>query len=354
MPTTRHRTAPARSSSRCPRPHRRACSPLRTEPAKAPTCGRCWNSPEHDFDGLLLVDSDLAEIPATWVHGLLAEVRGGAEFCYSLRAATWNGGDLTYHLAYPVLAGAFGVDLREPLCGEVAISRRGIDRLLDTTWYPEDSGFGVDILMASVAARGHWTATCLHPRRRNKLRSFSPEGDNLRMGGKFAESAASARHRVAERVTEQPPSAFVPSPADAPPDTRGPVPLRDSDIQQLAAGTTRWLRDSARDGSLSALPGHLRDRLAAQIYGGEIATGIRWPLWRECLVAWLRVQPYGRSLIPIPLLETLFLARVVGHHAEVAGRTDWYATVQTQARDMFDHRHELWNAPSWVTWRARR
>ncbi|MQA86672.1 MAG: glycosyltransferase [Streptosporangiales bacterium] len=299
---------------------------------------------EDDCDGLLLVDSDLAEVPTTWIHALLGEIRGGAEFCYPLRAATWNGGDLTYHLAYPILAGAFGIDLREPLCGEVAISRRGVDRLLHTAWHPEDSGFGVDLLMASVAARGGWTAVQLHPRRRNKLRSFSPDADGLRMGAKFAESAAAARHRVGDRLAEPPPAALVPSPADAPPDTRGLVPLRDPDIEQLSAGTTRWLRDSVRDDSLAALPAHVRDGLAALIRCGDIAAGLPWPLWRDCLIAWISEQPSASADTPVSLLETLFLARVVGHHTEIAGRTDWYATVRAQARDMFDHRHGLWNA----------
>ncbi len=71
---------------------------------------------------MLFVDSDLAEVPPSWIHALVGRIHGGSDFCYPLRPPTWNGGDLTYHLAYPMMAGVFGADLREPLCGEIALS----------------------------------------------------------------------------------------------------------------------------------------------------------------------------------------------------------------------------------------
>lgn len=65
------------------------------------------------------MDSDLAEVPQSWVHALVGVIYEGADFCFPVRPPTWNGGDLTYQLAYPLLAGTFGADLREPLCRDL-------------------------------------------------------------------------------------------------------------------------------------------------------------------------------------------------------------------------------------------
>lgn len=300
---------------------------------------------DRDADAVLFVDSDLAEVPASWVHGLIGAVHRGADFCFPLRPPTWNGGDLTYQLAYPLLAGAFGADLREPLCGDIALSARAVDHILAEPWTASEMRFGVDFLVASVATTQSWQTLPLTERRRNKLRSFSAGADGeYRMGDKFAEVSDAVRHRVALRIREDPPEAVVSRQADAPQGTLA-VPQHDTDITELAVSTSRQLLTDARRDAFSLFPPALAAQLHAHATSSAAMGGLDWPAWRDCLFAWIMGRDTPDGGIPTELLETLFLNRVVGHHREIAGTADWYATVLAQGEDVFARRHELWASP---------
>lgn len=298
---------------------------------------------DEDFDVALMVDTDLGAVPASWIHALAAAVvSGGNDFVFPLRPATWNGGDLTYQLAYPVLAGTFGGDLKEPLCGDIAISRNGAERVLDQDWTPSDLRFGVDALVASVAlATGSWRMVALRERRRNKLRSFTPQqGADYRMGAKFAEVAATVRHRCRILLSEPMPKSFMPCAEAAPPGAGLPVPHDDLDIARLAEATARRLAEDVDAGVIDALPQSVVRPLSEHIASGACGRGLPWPVWRDVLVSLIKEDD---ETIPADLLETLFLNRVVGHHTEVRGTVDWYDTVHQQTLDFFAHRASLWN-----------
>ncbi|MGH3907568.1 MAG: hypothetical protein ACRDTE_25835 [Pseudonocardiaceae bacterium] len=299
---------------------------------------------EQNFDAVLSVDTDLAEVPATWIHALLGAVHDGIDFCYPLRPPTWNGGDLTYQLAYPVLAGLFGADLREPLCGDVALSRRAAECILAEAWTAGELRYGGDLLIASLAATHSWATVTLSRKRRNKLRSFSicPSGD-YRMGGKFADNAFAVQRCAARRLQQPSADHLIASPSATPDDPQFIVPEHDPDIARLALSTARRLRQDARDGLFAVFPATLADRLHRHATSGEATQGLPWPDWRQCLFAWIRNHdaPPDQT-IPVDLLETLFLNRVVGHHTEIAGITGWYTTVRNQAQDLFTHRHAVW------------
>jgi hypothetical protein len=302
---------------------------------------------EQDFDAIVSVDTDLAEVPASWIHALVGAVYEGTEVCYPLRPPTWNGGDLTYQLAYPVLAGVFGSDLREPLCGDIALSRRAAQRILAEPWAAGEFRYGGDFLIASLAVTQPWRTVTLTRKRRNKLRSFSTvPGGEYRMGGKFAENARAVQRRAALRLRQDPPDRLVPSASQTPVEPDFVVPADDPDIALLAESTGRRLRGDARDEAFTAFPAPLAGQLQFHASSDGVSRGLPWPTWRDCLVAWIRNHdtPAERA-IPVELLETLFLSRVVGHHAEIAGTRGWYSTVLDQAQDLFTHRHALWGTP---------
>jgi hypothetical protein len=93
-------------------------------------------------------------------------------------------------------------------------------------------------------------------------------------------------------------------------------------------------------------PAALAQRLRHHVTSDTITYGLGWEDWRECLFAWIHNhQACPDQAIPIELLETLFLNRVVGHHSEIVGTTDWYTTVLDQARDAFTQRHAPWATP---------
>lgn len=293
------------------------------------------------FAAGIMVDTDLAGVPASWIHALSAAV-ADTDFVFPLRPPTWNGGDLTYQLAYPALAGTFGLDLREPLCGDIAISLRGAGLVLDQEWEPSEYRFGVDTLVASVALTSTWRMVPLRERRRNKLRSFSTHGGDYRMGAKFAEVATAVQHRCWARLAAPMPTRFTQRPEHTPDADGQPVPMQDPDITRLAESTSRRLTLDLQAGTVHTLPDRLAGQLADHIDSGMTERGLPWPLWREILLAW--IKDHDRGTIPMDLLETLFLHRVAGHHHEIKGRVDWYGTVGSQALDLFDHRASLWDA----------
>lgn len=299
---------------------------------------------DEGVDAVLFADTDLAEVPASWIDALLRCVHSGADVCYPLRPPTWNGGDLTYHLAYPMLASTYGVDLREPLSGEVALSSTAMDRLLQETWLVSERRFGVDFLLATVAATQRWTTAALRTPRRNKLRSFARDpGGEYRMGAKFADVAATVQHRSALRLRRPPPERFTPSPSHTPLCTEHPVPPQDPDIAALAESTGHRLQRDARSRAFAVFSAPLAKRLYEHASSETVTHGLSWADWRDCLYAWILDHDASPDrAIPVELLETLFLNRVVGHHREIAGTANWYATVREQARDAFAHRHALW------------
>jgi len=302
---------------------------------------------EQGFDAIISVDTDLAEVPASWIHAMLGAIHDGAAVCYPLRPPAWNGADLTYQIAYPVLAAVFGADLREPLCGDIAVSRHAAQRILAEPWTTRELRYGGDFLIAALAVAQPWQAVALDRKRRNKLRSFSAApGGGYRMGQKFADNALTVQHRAALRLRQEPPGELMPSPSHTPAEPGAIVPADDPDIALLAKSTARQLREDARNGAFTVFPSPLASQLKIHATSGEATMGLPWPTWRDCLVAWIRDHdaPAGYA-IPVELLETLFLNRVVGHHTEIAGTRGWYATVLGQAQDLFTHRHALWVRP---------
>jgi hypothetical protein len=229
----------------------------------------------------------------------------------------------------------------------VALSRHGLDLLIRQQWAPSELRFGVDFLLACTAAAHSWTAVPLAVRRRNKLRSFSAiRPGEYRMGAKFAEVATTIQHRAANRLRRSAPQHLVVQPAAAPAENRRAVPNHDPDIAELAESTTRRLRADAAAGAFAVFPKPLAARLCRHAASAALSRGLSWPDWRECLFAWIGNHDAAPGhTIPVELLETLFLSRVVGHHSEIAGTLDWYRTVREQARDAFAHRHALWRRP---------
>jgi hypothetical protein len=166
------------------------------------------------------------------------------------------------------------------------------------------------------------------------------------MGGKFAENARAVQRRAALRLRQNAPEHLVPSASQTPVEPDFVVPADDPDIALLAESTGRRLRDDARDDAFTVFPALLAGQLQLHATADDANRGLPWPTWRDCLIAWIRNHgaPAERA-IPVELLETLFLSRVVGHHTEIAGTRGWYSTVRDQAQDLFTHRHALWMTP---------
>lgn len=291
---------------------------------------------ERDFDALISVDTDLAGIPASWIHQMAVRLANGADACFPLRPAVWNGADLTYHLAYPVLAGVFGADLPEPLCGEIGLSRAMAEALLRHEWTAGEKRFGGDLLIAGLATKYDWHLLPLASARSNPGRSYRPGAGSTRMGEKFTHNLLATRALLARRTALLPPSHLPPHP-HGPRSVTTPAPRNDPTITAVGHAAAKALQEHATAGNLEVLaPDLARDILRT----ATPTSGLAWSLWRDSLLTFLKSDTDASPKAEV--METLFLLRVVGHHHEIAGQRDWYPTVVGQAHDFFEYRHDLW------------
>jgi hypothetical protein len=290
-------------------------------------------------NAVLLLDADLAWVPKTWISGLVEPVRAGAAAAFPRRAPAWNGGDLTYHLAYPLLNGIFGAAIHEPLCGEVCFSREAVQRILANEWTPDAHRFGIDFLMASTVAEMDWCEVFLSEPRRHKFRSFNSGNDlPVNMGSKFVEVARSALHCSLRRLERGAPAELRTDMSSAGRSFSSPPVCPDDELEQLAELNARQLKLLLNHPA--RLPSRLRNRLIECC--APSFRSVSWDVWEEVLIEWLKAIKWKRPpMSDMRALETIFLARVVGHYSEILGKSDWYDTVESTAMKMFERRAVL-------------
>jgi glycosyltransferase involved in cell wall biosynthesis len=97
---------------------------------------------------LMITDADAITIKPKWVSNLLVPIFKGFDHCFPLYNMHEYDVSVNNHFVYPVIRGVLGVDIREPIAGEMAFSRRSIDRLYNRDWTPAANKYGIDIFMA--------------------------------------------------------------------------------------------------------------------------------------------------------------------------------------------------------------
>lgn len=107
-----------------------------------------------DAEAVFIVDADLRSITKEWVEYLVKPVLDGYDFVAPVYARHQFDGTLTNHICYPVVFGILSVDVRQPIGGEFAFSRRLITYLLDRRWRASVRHYGVDIFMTLHAILG--------------------------------------------------------------------------------------------------------------------------------------------------------------------------------------------------------
>ncbi|MFC1787212.1 glycosyl transferase family 2 [Halobacteriota archaeon] len=103
-----------------------------------------------DAKCILLVDGDLLSISPFWVAHLAEPILFGADLVVPFYIRDKYDGVITNHITYPLISSVFGANIRQPIGGDFAISRRLAERLLKHPIFPNH--FGVDICITTVAA----------------------------------------------------------------------------------------------------------------------------------------------------------------------------------------------------------
>jgi len=106
---------------------------------------------EADAKSVVLMDGDLLSVKPSWIQTIANPiVYGRADLTVPYYIRDKNDGVITNNLVYPFTRTLYGVDIRQPIAGEYAISKNLYEMLREHPLFPPD--FGIDIFILTVAA----------------------------------------------------------------------------------------------------------------------------------------------------------------------------------------------------------
>jgi glycosyltransferase involved in cell wall biosynthesis len=104
----------------------------------------------------IVVDADLRSITPRWIKYLGYPVKKGADFVAPAYSRHHFDGTITNHLCYPLVFSLAGLDIRQPIGGDFAFSRRLCSHWLDKEWSEMTLQYGIDIFMSLHAFFGNF------------------------------------------------------------------------------------------------------------------------------------------------------------------------------------------------------
>ena len=106
---------------------------------------------EAEAKTVVLMDGDLLSIKPGWIQTISNPIiYGRADLTVPYYIRDKNDGVITNNLVYPFTRALYGIDIRQPIAGEFALSKNLYEKLRSHTLFPPD--FGVDIFIVTVAA----------------------------------------------------------------------------------------------------------------------------------------------------------------------------------------------------------
>ncbi len=106
---------------------------------------------ESEAKSVVLVDGDLLSIKPGWIETMANPIiYGRADLTVPYYIRDKNDGVITNNLVYPFTRALYGIDIRQPIAGEYALSKNLYEILRKHPLFPPD--FGIDIFILTVAA----------------------------------------------------------------------------------------------------------------------------------------------------------------------------------------------------------
>jgi len=106
---------------------------------------------EAEAKSVVLMDGDLLSIKPVWIQTISNPIiYGRADLTVPYYIRDKNDGVITNNLVYPFTRALYGIDVRQPIAGEYALSKNLYEILRKHPLFPPD--FGVDIFILTVAA----------------------------------------------------------------------------------------------------------------------------------------------------------------------------------------------------------
>ncbi|NQV00943.1 MAG: glycosyltransferase [Parcubacteria group bacterium] len=99
----------------------------------------------------IAVDADLRSFRAKWIKKMAEPILNGYDFItpYYIRCKT--DATITNHLVYPLVYGLLGWNLRQPIGGDFAFSKKIVNYWLEEEWFSGTYDYGIDIFMSLTA-----------------------------------------------------------------------------------------------------------------------------------------------------------------------------------------------------------
>ena len=108
---------------------------------------------------IVLVDADVRNLSPAWIRSLTEPLFDGYDFVSPIYVRNRYEGTITTNIAYPLIRALFGKRIREPMGGEVGVSSRMAEALLNEPVDECGAGFGINMWITIVSiARG--LSTC--------------------------------------------------------------------------------------------------------------------------------------------------------------------------------------------------
>lgn len=106
---------------------------------------------EAEAKSVVLIDGDLLSVKPGWVEYISNPIiYGRADLTVPYYIRDKNDGVITNNLVYPFTRALYGIDIRQPIAGEYALSKNLYELLRNHPLFPPD--FGIDIFILTVAA----------------------------------------------------------------------------------------------------------------------------------------------------------------------------------------------------------
>ncbi len=105
---------------------------------------------------VIVVDADLRSITPEWISYLGYPIRDGNDFVTPLYSRHQFDGTITNHLCYPFVHSLAGLDVRQPIGGDFAFSRKLCSYWLEQEWDDMTRQYGIDIFMSLNALFGNF------------------------------------------------------------------------------------------------------------------------------------------------------------------------------------------------------
>ncbi len=105
-------------------------------------------------NAIVIIDSDLRSIKPEWIKILFNSViKKGGDLATPVYIRDKFDGTITNHLCYPFTKGVYEKDLRQPISGDFALSRRLVENLLQNPLWENSftRRFGIDIFITHYA-----------------------------------------------------------------------------------------------------------------------------------------------------------------------------------------------------------